>query len=86
MRNPKSTEKGGGPTSAVPDTRTAARDPEGIGLDILAAWVSAWPDGVFVLDSDLRIVYSSPGFCALLGYQPDQLLGQYAPTFIPARH
>ena len=85
MRNRKSTGKGRGATSDVPDTRTVARDPEGLGLDVLAAWVSAWPDGVLVLDSDLRIVYASPGYCALLGRQLDRLLGQDLLTFIPER-
>jgi len=85
MRNRKSTGKGRGATSDVPDTRRVARDPEGLGLDVLAAWVSAWPDGVLVLDSDLRIVYASPGYCALLGRQLDRLLGQDLLTFIPER-
>src|SRR5262245_7336284 len=63
----------------------ASEVPEGLGLDVLAAWVGASPDGVVVLDDDLRIVYASPGYCAMFGHSPDRLLGQHLLTFIRER-
>ena len=81
----KSTDKGRGATSGIVDTPRPARDPEGLGLDVLAAWVSDSPDGVLVLDSDLRVVYASPAYCGLFGFQPDRLVGQDLLRFIPER-
>ena len=75
-----------GATSDIVDTSRPGRDPDGLGLDVLAASVSASSDGVAVLDNDLRVVYASPAFCALFGYQVDRLLGQDALTLIPKRH
>lgn len=80
------TDKGGRPTSEVPDTPRPARDPQGLGLDVLDAWVSALADGVLVLDSDLRVVYASPAYCGLFGLQPDLLPGQDLLKFVPERH
>ena len=78
--------KGRGATSGVLATPRPTRDAEGLGLDVLAAWVSASPDGVVVLDSDLRVVYASPAYCALSGYPVDRLLGQDPLTFVPERY
>jgi len=55
-------------------------------LDVLAAWVTASPDAVLVLDSDLRVVYASPAYCAVFGLQPDLLPGQDILRFVPERH
>jgi len=79
----KLTDKRTGATSGILDPPMRARDPQGLGLDVLAAWVTASPDGVLVLDSDLRVVYASPAYCALLGLQPDRLPGQDILTFVP---
>ncbi len=46
----KSTDRGRGQTSGILDTPRPARDPEGLGLDVLAAMVKASPDGVIVLN------------------------------------
>lgn len=71
-------------TSDIVDTPRPGRGPEGLRLDdVLAAWIRASPDGVVVLDSDLRIVYASPAFCALFGYTVDRLLGEDALTLVP---
>ena len=79
--------KGRRATSDIVDTPRPGKGPEGIRLDdVLAAWISASPDGVVVLDSDLRIVYASPAFCALFGYTVDRLLGKDALTLVPERH
>ena len=66
--------------------QTPARHLQGLRLDLLAAWVTASPDGVLVLDSDLRVVYASPAYCALFGLQPDRLLGQDVLRFVPELH
>ena len=71
----KSTDRDSGHTSGSLDTPRPARDPEGLGLDVLAAMVNASPDGVIVLDSDRRVVYASPAYCELFGYTLDRLLG-----------
>ena len=59
---------------------------DGLGFDDLAAWVSASPDGVLVLDSDGRIVYATPAFCELVGRPLDRLLGRDAVTLVPERY
>ena len=82
----KLTDNGQGATSGVLLAPTPARDPEGLGLDVLAASISGSPDGVLILDSNDRIVYASPAFCAQFGYPVDRLLGQDALTFVPQRN
>jgi PAS domain-containing protein len=74
-------DKSTGATSDVPYTPSAATDPEGLGLDVLAAIVRASPDAVVVLDSARRVVYASPAYCELFGYPIDRLLGQDALTW-----
>ena len=64
----KSTRKSRGATSGILDTRMAAGDPQGLGLEFLAALVSSTADGILVLDSDCRIVYANPVACDWLGY------------------
>jgi PAS domain S-box-containing protein len=59
---------------------------DGLGHDVLAAWVSASPDGVLVLDSDRRIAYATPAFCELVGRPLDRMLGRDAMTLVPERH
>jgi PAS domain S-box-containing protein len=83
MGNWKSADKGRGATSDVLDTPRPARRLQALGLDLIAAMVSASPDGVVLLDSDLRIVYASPAACKLHDYPLDQLLGRDALTLIP---
>ena len=61
MRERKAADGGGAAASDVP---------EGLGFDVLAAWMSASPDGVVVLDGDLRIVYLNPAYSALCGHEP----------------
>ncbi len=85
MRNRKSIDGGSGATTDVPDTLRPARDPEGPGVDVLAALVNASPDGVIVINSDHRIVYANPAFSELFGYGPDRLLGEDLLTLIPER-
>src|SRR5262244_1603178 len=63
----KSTDKGVGATSDIPDAPRPGRDLEGLGLDVRAASVSASADGVLVLDSDGRVMYASPAYCRLFG-------------------
>ncbi|HKF76926.1 MAG TPA: PAS domain-containing sensor histidine kinase [Candidatus Dormibacteraeota bacterium] len=63
---------------------TPAASSEGLGRDILGAWVSA--SSVLVVDSDDRVVYATPAFCDLVRLPLDRMLGQDALTFIPERH
>src|SRR5262245_57635405 len=77
MRRWRSTDRGGGVASDVPD---------GLGLDVLGAWVGASRDAILVLDDALRMVYVSPGYCALLGWEPDRMLGRNALSFVPERN
>jgi PAS domain S-box-containing protein len=79
-------QQGQGATSGIPDTARPGRDLEGLGLDVLAAWVSASPDAVVVLDGDLRIVYVNSAACALFGYPVERLLGQSALMLTAERH
>ena len=82
----KSTDKSSGARDGILDTPRTARDPHGLGLDVLNAWVSALADGVLVLDTDFRVVYASPSYCGLFGLKPDRLLGQDHLRSVPERH
>ena len=82
----KSADKVRGAPDGILATPSAPRGPDGLGLDgVLTAWVSASPDAVVVLDSDLRIVYANPAACALFGYPVARLLGQSALMLAPER-
>jgi len=59
---------------------------DGLGLDVLTAWVSASSDGILVVDSDLRIVHATPAFCELVGRPLDRMLGRDAVTLVSVRH
>jgi PAS domain S-box-containing protein len=85
MRNRKCTDDGAGATSDVPDAPRPPSDPEGPGVDVLAALVNASADGVIVVNSNHRIVYTNPAFSELFGYGPDRLLGQDLLPLIPER-
>src|SRR5215813_3844724 len=82
----KLTDKGRAAPSSILETSRPARHPQGLELDVLAAWVTASPDGVLVLDSDLRVVYASPAYCALFDLQSDRVLGQDLLRFVPEQH
>jgi len=85
MRKRKFTGRGNRATSRVPDTPRPTKDPEGPGLDVLAALIDASADGVIVLNSDHRVVYVNLAFGELFGYGRDHLLGQDLLPLIPER-
>ncbi|GAB3035606.1 hypothetical protein GCM10025298_26020 [Natronobiforma cellulositropha] len=51
-----------------------------------AALAAAVPDGIIVLDTDSRIQYANPAVETILGYAPDDLVGERIVRIIPARH
>jgi len=69
---PKSTDRRA--RNDLPDTPRAAEDLEGLSLDALTT--AALPEGLFILDSDLRIVYGGPAFWALFGCRRNRARGQ----------
>ena len=73
-------------TGAIPHVARPTGDVDGVGLDVLTAWVSTSSDGVLVVDGDLRIVYATPAFCELVGRPLGRLLGRDAVTLVPERH
>jgi len=58
-------------------------DAEGLGLDVLAALVTASADGITIVDSSRHIVYANPAACAVLGHPLDHLLGADWLSFVP---
>jgi PAS domain S-box-containing protein len=62
------------------DLPTATGEAEDFRHDVLAR---ALPDGIFVLEGDLRIVYASPALQTLFGYPHSQMLGQDLLTLFP---
>ncbi|HKA50197.1 MAG TPA: PAS domain S-box protein [Candidatus Dormibacteraeota bacterium] len=70
-------------TNGVVKDLRMARAPEGLGLEDLAALVTATADGITVLDSDRRVVYANPAACKLLGYSLEQLMGLDGLMLVP---
>jgi PAS domain S-box-containing protein len=64
------------------DLRRTAEDLEGLRLDVV---VRALPDGIFVLDSGLRVVYAGPPFWALFAHVGNRVRGQNLLTMFPER-
>jgi PAS domain S-box-containing protein len=50
--------------------------PEDLGIGALAKLVEQSLDGIALLDEELRFVYVNPAGCDILGYRPEQLIGQ----------
>jgi len=53
-------------------------------LDHAPALLSLSPDATFIVDADGIILFASEQTTSLLGYQPDELLGQSVEVLIPA--
>jgi PAS domain S-box-containing protein len=58
-----------------PATGSATRDPEDLGLRVLADLVRASADGILFIATDRRNVYANPAACKLLGYPLERLVG-----------
>jgi PAS domain S-box-containing protein len=50
--------------------------PEDLGIGALAKLVEQSLDGIALLDEEFRFVYVNPAGCDILGYRPEQLIGQ----------
>ncbi|WP_051678530.1 bifunctional diguanylate cyclase/phosphodiesterase [Thiomicrospira pelophila] len=51
-------------------------------LTLLKHIMENFPDGVFTLNSDLKITYVNPAFCQLMGYKEADLLGSEITTHL----
>src|SRR5215831_4319156 len=73
----------GGATNGVFNELRRVRGPVGLGVEDLAALVTAAADGITVLDSNRRIVYANPAACKQLGYPLKQLVGVDGLMLVP---
>src|SRR5262250_2237760 len=70
-------------TNGVFNELRRVRAPAGLGVEDLAALVTAAADGITVLDGDHHIVYANPAACEQLGYPLNQLVGLDGLKLVP---
>lgn len=66
-----------------PAVNWATRDPEDLGLGVLADLVRASADGILFITADRHYVYANPAACKLLGYPLERLVGHDFLTHVP---
>jgi PAS domain S-box-containing protein len=78
-------QEAAGTANNVATTQSVDSSLEALGLDVLAAMLSTSQDGVFVVDSDYRILYANPAACELYCRPLQDLRGHDTLDFVAER-